>query len=60
MLWRAIAGYVELALILGLFVWGIGMIFYGVFGTAFVIARSIPLHIWAVIVLGCIFLSLAG
>lgn len=60
MLWRAIAGYLEIALILGLFMWGIGMMFYAVFGTAFCIIRSIPLHVWVLFVLVCVFLSMAG
>ena len=60
MLWRAISGYLELALILGLFMWGVGMIFYAVVGTTVGIVRSIPLHILVLFVLVCIFLSLAG
>lgn len=60
MFWRAISGYVEMALIVGLIVWGVGMMFCAVFGTAISMVRLIPLHVWVLLVLVCVFLSMAG
>ena len=56
MLLRVIFSYLEQLLTLALFLYGVGIIIYGIVGTAIGIGRTIPFISFVVFVLVCIFL----
>ena len=51
MLFKVLSNYLEWALWIGLIVWGLGMVFYGIVGGAIGILRSLPAWLICLLVL---------